>query len=64
MISQRDCLIDLKQIQKRIFENKLIKGFNIDNVEKEFCFLMGEVSEIFDAYNKSSWYKGEYRINL
>lgn len=52
MISQEDCLMDLKQIQKRIFENKLTKGFNIDNVEKEFCFLMGEVSEAFDAYNK------------
>ena len=44
--------MDLKQTQKRVFENKLSKGFNVDNVEKEFCFLMGEVSEAFDAYNK------------
>lgn len=36
IVSRGDCLMDLKQIQKRIFKNKLTKGFNIDNVET-FC---------------------------
>ena len=44
--------MELKQIQKDIWQNKLKKGFNTTNVEKEFCFLYGEVVEAFDAYRK------------
>jgi NTP pyrophosphatase (non-canonical NTP hydrolase) len=44
--------MDLLKIQKRVFKNKIDKGFNVDNIEKEFCFLIGEVSEAFEAYNK------------
>ncbi len=45
--------MDFAKIQKRIVENKVEKGFNIDNIEKEFCFLIGEVSEAFEAFNKN-----------
>ena len=44
--------MNLKQIQKEVWQNKLNKGFNTKNVEKEFCFLYGEVAEAFDAYRK------------
>ncbi len=44
--------MDLKQIQKEIWKNKVDKGFNTTNVEKEFCLLYGEVAEAFDAYRK------------
>ena len=44
--------MDLKQIQKDIWQNKINKGFNTTNVEKEFCLLYGEVAEAFDAYRK------------
>ena len=44
--------MNLKQIQKEVWQNKLNKGFNTTNVEKEFCFLYGEVAEAFDAYRK------------
>ena len=44
--------MDLKQIQKEVWENKVKKGFNTTNVEKEFCLLYGEVAEAYDAYNK------------
>ncbi len=44
--------MNLKQIQKEVWQNKINKGFNITNVEKEFCFLYGEVAEAFDAYRK------------
>ena len=44
--------MDLKQIQKEVWQNKLNKGFNTTNVEKEFCLLYGEVAEAFEAYNK------------
>lgn len=44
--------MNLKQIQKEIWQNKINKGFNTENVEKEFCLLYGEVAEAFEAYRK------------
>lgn len=44
--------MNLKQVQKEVWQNKLNKGFNTTNVEKEFCLLYGEVTEAFDAYRK------------
>ena len=42
----------LKKIQKDIWQNKLNKGFNTTDVNKEFCFLYGEVVEAYDAWKK------------
>ena len=44
--------MNLKQVQKEVWQNKLNKGFNTTNVEKEFCLLYGEVAEAFDTYKK------------
>ena len=44
--------MNLKQVQKNIWQNKINKGINTTNVEKEFCFLYGEVAEAFEAYRK------------
>ena len=44
--------MNIKQMQKEVWQNKLNKGFNTTNVEKEFCLLYGEVAEAFDAYRK------------
>lgn len=44
--------MELKQMQKEVWQNKINKGFNTTNVEKEFCYLYGEVGEAFDAYRK------------
>ncbi len=44
--------MNLKEMQKEIWQNKLNKGFNTTNIEKEFCLLYGEVGEAFEAYNK------------
>ena len=44
--------MDLNEAQKRIWNNKVNKGFNTTDVCKEFCFLNGEVAEAFDAYYK------------
>lgn len=44
--------IDLKKIQKDIWQNKLKKGFNTTDVNKEFCLLYGEVAEAYDAWRK------------
>ena len=45
-------MIDLKEKQKEAYQNKIEKGFSVDNVEREFCFLYGEVAEAFEAYLK------------
>lgn len=53
-------MIDLKEKQKEVFQNKINKGFNTTDVNKEFCYLYGEVAEAFDAYrNKKEDLKEE-----
>jgi NTP pyrophosphatase (non-canonical NTP hydrolase) len=42
----------LDEIQKQVYQNKVEKGFNTTNVEKEFCYLYGEVGEAYDAFLK------------
>lgn len=44
--------MELKKIQKDIWQNKLNKGFDTTDVNKEFCLLYGEVSEAYDAWKK------------
>jgi NTP pyrophosphatase (non-canonical NTP hydrolase) len=52
-------MIDLKKLQKNIFQNKLDKGFNTTDINKEFCFIYGELSEAYDAYRKKKNDLGE-----
>ena len=42
----------LKELQKKIYQNKIDKGFNTTDIAKEFCLLYGEVSEAYEAYRK------------
>ena len=48
-----------KQIQKRIYQNKIDKGFNITDIPKEFCYLYSEVAEAFEAFRKGKSNFGE-----
>ena len=43
-------MIDIKDLQKKVMENKTKKGFNTTDVKEEFCHLHEEVSEAFRAY--------------
>ena len=45
-------MIDLNELQKKIYQNKVDKKFNLTNIPQEFCYLHGEVSEAFDAWLK------------
>lgn len=45
--------MDLQDMQKIVYQNKINKGFNTTDVNKEFCFLYGEVAEAYDAWRKS-----------
>ena len=44
--------MELRKIQKDVWQNKVNKGFNTTDVNKEFCLLYGEVSEAYDAWRK------------
>lgn len=51
--------MDLKETQKNIWKNKLNKGFNTTDVNKDFCLLYGEVSEAYEAWEKKKDDLGE-----
>ena len=44
--------MDLSQMQKAVYENKVEKGFNVTDVNQEFCLLYGEVGEAYEAWLK------------
>ncbi len=45
-------MIDLKKLQKAVYDNKVKKGFNITDIYKEFCLIHEEVSEACRAHYK------------
>ena len=45
-------MIDLKKLQKEIYDNKVAKGFNISDFNFEFGLTYGELAEAFNAYRK------------
>ncbi len=49
----------LESLQKRAFENKVQKGFNVANVEKEFCLTYAEMAEAYEAWLKKEGDVGE-----
>ena len=51
--------MNMKEMQKEIWQNKINKGFNTTDVNKEFCLLYGEVAEAYDAYRKKKDYLNE-----
>ncbi len=51
--------MEMKKVQQEIFQNKVNKGFNITDVNKEFCLLYGEVAEAYEAWRKKKDDLGE-----
>ncbi len=51
--------MNLREMQERVYQNKLKHGFNTTNVELEFCLLEGELSEAFEAHIKKHDNLGE-----
>ena len=52
-------MIDLRKIQKEVYQNKLDKGWNVTDVNKEFCLTYGEVAEAYEAWRKKQDDVGE-----
>ena len=45
-------MIDLEKLQKEIYQNKVNKGFNTTDINKEFCLTYGELAEAYEAWRK------------
>ena len=45
-------MVDLKELQKKIMQNKIEKGFNTTDIALEFCHAHEELSEAFHKYSK------------
>jgi len=43
----------MQEIQERLWQNKLAKGFNVTNVEREFNYTYAELAEAYEAYRKA-----------
>ena len=43
-------MVELKELQKQIYENKKEKGFNTTDISKEFCMIHEELAEAYRAY--------------
>ena len=44
----------LQELQKKVFETKKRCGFNTTDMNEEFCHLIAEVGEAYDA-----WFRGK-----
>ncbi|AIQ41689.1 hypothetical protein R50912_17825 [Paenibacillus sp. FSL R5-0912] len=51
--------MDLVQLQKIVYQNKIEKGFNVTDIYQEFCLIQGELSEACEAYRKKKDDLGE-----
>jgi len=45
-------MIDLKRLQKKIYQNKIDKKFNVTDIAMEFCLTHEELSEAYRAHYK------------
>ena len=51
--------MDMREMQKAVYQNKVNHGFNVTDVNYEFCLLYGEVGEAYQAWLKSKPDLGE-----
>ncbi|MBQ8201997.1 MAG: hypothetical protein IJZ74_09570 [Clostridia bacterium] len=51
--------MELRDMQKAVYQNKLDHGFNVTDVSKEFCLLYGEAAEAYGAWLKKQSSLGE-----
>ncbi len=46
-------MVDIKQLQEKVYQNKVEHGFNVTDVYQEFCYLNCEISEAFEAWHRN-----------
>lgn len=52
-------MVELMELQKEIYQNKVDKGFNVTDVYQELLYTHEELSEVFGAYLKKKPDLGE-----
>ena len=52
-------MIDFKQLQKDVYQNKINHGFNVTDINMEFCLAYGELGEAYMAWLKKKDDLGE-----
>ena len=52
-------MIDLKKLQNDVYQNKIDHGFNITDINMEFCLTYGELGEAYMAWLKKKDDLGE-----
>lgn len=51
--------MDFKQLQKDVYQNKVNHGFNVTDINFEFCLAYGEMGEAYNAWLKKKDDLGE-----
>ena len=52
-------MVDIKELQKQVYDNKVKHGFNLTDLNMEFCLAYGELSEAYMAWLKKKDDLGE-----
>ena len=52
-------MVNIKELQDKVYQNKVNDGFNTTNIEMEFCLAYGELGEAYIAYLKKKEDLGE-----
>lgn len=52
-------MVDLKELQKKVYENKVNHGFNVTDLNIEFCLAYGELAEAYKAWQSKKDDLGE-----
>ena len=51
--------MEFKKLQKEVYQNKLNHGFNVTDINMEFCLTYGELAEAYQAWLKKHDNVGE-----
>ena len=51
--------MDFRKLQKDVYQNKIDHGFNVTDINFEFCLAYGEMAEAYDAWLKQKEDLGE-----
>lgn len=52
-------MVDIKELQKKVYQNKVNHGFNVKDLNIEFCLAYGELAEAYSAWLKKKDDLGE-----
>ena len=52
-------MVDFNQLQKDVYQNKINHGFNVTDINQEFCYAYGEMAEAYAAWEQKKDDLGE-----